>query len=98
MSPLEASGPPAPLRFQARARWSRSAGREDEMAMPEVHPVETARPISDLYLGATLLATGHHLVTTTREGGRVLFHFTGPGVGSAVLAGRSRWPATSGRP
>ena len=56
------------------------------MAMAESHAVETGRRIGDLYLGAALLALGHPLAGTTREGGRVLFHFTGPGVDGAVMA------------
>jgi hypothetical protein len=56
------------------------------MAMVVVHPVGQDHRIADLYLGAALLATGHHLARTTREGGRVVFHFSGPGVDGAVLA------------
>jgi hypothetical protein len=55
------------------------------MAMAEVHPVGRDHRIADLYLGAALLAMGHQVVTTTRDGGRVLFHFSGPGVDGTIL-------------
>jgi CheY-like chemotaxis protein len=48
--------------------------------------METAHRIGDLYLGAALLAMGHRLVTTTRDGGRVLAHTTGGlGVGLTIV-------------
>jgi hypothetical protein len=60
--------------------------RRTKMSMAQVQPVEMVHRTSDLHLAAVLLATGHRLVTTTRDGTRVQFHFAGPTVDAAVLA------------
>jgi hypothetical protein len=78
---LWAPGPRPFLRFRDRC----SGSEEDEMAMAQVHPDGVAHRTNDLHLAAALLATGHHLVTTTRDGSRVPFHFMGPEVDGTVM-------------
>jgi hypothetical protein len=57
------------------------------MAMKQVAELDPAHGVADLYLAASLLATGHHLAGTTREGARVRFHFSGgPDVDHTVMS------------